>query len=101
MTEIFLKKLAEVFNGNLEIERITRTELAKQKDITNLKSEFTPLAKPFQKVMQSKEAHPICSDILKLPFSWAPPETSSDELYKEHSLFKSHIELLWPDGLVK
>ena len=101
MTEIFLKKLAEVFNGNLEIERITRTELAKQKDITNLKSEFTPLAKPFQKVMQSKEAHPICSDILKLPFSWAPPETSSDELYKEHSLFKSHIELLGPDGLIK
>ena len=65
MTEIFLKKLAGVFNGNLEIERITRTELAKQKDITNLKSEFTPLAKPFQKVMQSKEAHPICSDKLK------------------------------------
>jgi len=101
MFEIFLNQLAEVFNGDLEIEKITRAELARQKDIPNIKGETTPLSKPFQKVMQAKEAHPICSDILKLPFSWAPPDTSSDKLYKEHSLFKSHIELLGPDGLVK
>ena len=41
-----------------------------------------------------------CRLIGELPIHWAPPETSPDPLYKEHSHCKAHVELLGPTGLV-
>ena len=51
--------------------------------------------------MQQYDAHPLCNDILRMPFDWRPPETSKSPLYEKHSVFKSHVELVGPDGLVK
>ena len=45
--------------------------------------------------------HTLCNDIIEMPFDWRPPETSKSLLYAKHSVFKSHIELVGPDGLVK
>ena len=36
-----------------------------------------------------------------MPFDWRSPETSKSPLYAKHSIFKSHVELVGPDGLVK
>ena len=36
-----------------------------------------------------------------MPFDWRPPETANSSLYAKHSTFKSHVELVGPDGLVK
>ena len=62
--------------------------------------EPTILATPFLEVMSRDGAHPVCDLIGELPFCWAPPQTSSDPLYQEHSHFKAHVELLGPTGLV-
>ena len=51
--------------------------------------------------MEQADAHPICALIAQCPFTWAPPQTSSDPLYAKHSWFKAHVELLGPGGLVK
>jgi hypothetical protein len=51
--------------------------------------------------MQQSDAHPLCSDIIEMPFDWCPPETSKSPLYAKHSIFKSHVELVGPVGLVK
>ena len=59
-----------------------------------------PLRAPFLEVMGRDSAHPVCHLIRELPFHWAPPQTSSDPLYQEHSHFKAHVELLGPTGLV-
>ena len=59
-----------------------------------------PLATPFLDVMSRDSAHPLCQMIGELPFFWAPPTTSPDPLYREHSHFKAHVELLGPTGLV-
>ena len=36
-----------------------------------------------------------------MPFDWRPPETSRSPLYVKHSIFKSHVELVGPGGLVE
>ena len=51
--------------------------------------------------MQQSDARPICGDIIEMPFDWRPPETSNSLLYAKHSVFKSHVELVGPNGLVK
>lgn len=51
--------------------------------------------------MQQSYAHPLCGDIIEMPLDWRPPETSKSPLYAKHSIFKSHVELVGPDGLVK
>ncbi len=51
--------------------------------------------------MQQSDAHPLCGDIVEMPLDWRPPETSKSPLYAKHSIFKSHVELVGPDGLVK
>ena len=52
-------------------------------------------------MLQQPDAHPLCGDIIGMPFDWRPPETSNSTLYAKHSIFKSHVELVGPDGLVK
>ena len=60
----------------------------------------TALPAPILEAMNRDSAHPICRLIETLPFRWAPPRTSRDPLYREHSHFKVHVELLGPAGLL-
>ena len=51
--------------------------------------------------MQKSDAYPLCGDISEMPFDWRPPKIFKSPLYAKHSVFKSHIELFGPNGLVK
>ena len=96
----FLLNLADVFDGDIEIEKTARRELS---EVSRAKfgTEQCALPAPIISVMQQSDAHPLCGDIIEMPFDWRPPETSMSPLYTKHSIFKSHVELVGPDGLVK
>ena len=96
----FLLHLADVFDGDIEIEKTARQELRKvsQADFSTKQS---ALPDSIVSVMQQSDAHPLCGDIIEMPFDWRPPETCKNSLYTKHSIFKSHVELVGPDGLVK
>tara|TARA_A100001015_G_scaffold204590_1_gene228724 strand:+ start:360 stop:818 length:459 start_codon:yes stop_codon:yes gene_type:complete len=96
----FLLNLADVFDGDMEIEKTARRELSKTSQ-ANFSTEQCALPAPILSVMQQSDAHPLCSDIIEMPFDWCPPETSKSPLYAKHSIFKSHVELVGPVGLVK
>ena len=96
----FLINLADVFDGDLEIEKTARRELLKV-SLANFSTKPCPLPAQIVSVMRQSDAHPLCDDIIEMPFDWRPPETSKSLLYAKHSVFKSHIELVGPDGLVK
>ena len=96
----FLSKLADVFDGDIEIEKTARRELS-EVSRANFGTEQCALPAPMISVMQQSDAHPLCDDIIEMPFDWRPPETSKSPLYAKHSVFKSHVELVGPDGLVK
>ena len=96
----FLLNLADVFDGDIEIEKTARRELRKVSR-AKFSTKQCPLPAPILSVLQQPDAHPLCSDIIGMPFDWRPPETSNSPLYAKHSIFKSHVELVGPDGLVK
>ena len=96
----FLLNLADVFDGDMEIEKTARRELSKTSQ-ANFSTEQCALPAPILSVMQQSDAHPLCGDIVGMPLDWRPPETSKSPLYAKHSIFKSHVELVGPDGLVK
>jgi hypothetical protein len=96
----FLLNLADVFDGDMEIEKTARRELSKTSQ-ANFSTEQCALPAPILSVMQQSDAHPLCGDIVEMPLDWRPPETSKSPLYAKHSVFKSHVELVGPDGLVK
>ena len=96
----FLLNLADVFDGDMEIEKTARRELRKTSQ-ANFSTEQCALPAPILSVMQQSDAHPLCGDIVEMPLDWRPPETSKSPLYAKHSFFKSHVELVGPDGLVK
>ena len=96
----FLLNLADVFDGDKEIEKTARRELRKTSQ-ANFSTEQCALPAPILSVMQQSDAHPLCGDIVEMPLDWRPPETSKSPLYAKHSIFKSHVELVGPDGLVK
>ena len=96
----FLLNLADVFDGDIEIEMIAKRELRKVSQ-ANFSMNQCDLPAPIISVMQKSDAHPLCSDIIGMPFDWRPPETSKSPLYAKHSVFKSHVELVGPNGLVK
>ena len=96
----FLLNLADVFDGDLEIEKTARRELRIVSQ-ANFSTKQCALPTPIASVMRQSDAHPICDDINEMPFDWRPPETSRSPLYAKHSIFKSHVELVGPDGLVK
>ena len=93
-------ELRDIFDGTTSIERHAQAELQRAKAEAPPKQDAVTLAPPFLEVMAQDAALPICDLIAKLPFQWAPPKTSSDPLYEEHSHFKAHVELLGPTGLV-
>lgn len=96
----FLLNLSDVFDGGIEIEKTARRELRKVSR-ANFSMKQCALPAPILSVMRQPGAHPICNDIIEMPFDWRPPETSNSPLYAKHSVFKSHVELVGPDGLVK
>ena len=96
----FLLNLDDVFDGDMEIEKTARRELRKTSQ-ANFSTEQCALPAPILSVMQQSDAHPLCGDIVEMPLDWRPPETSKSPLYAKHSIFKSHVELVGPDGLVK
>ena len=96
----FLLDLADVFDGAMEIEKTARLELRKVSR-ANFSVRQCALPAPIISVMKQSDAHPLCGDIIRMPFDWRPPETSGSSLYIKHSIFKSHVELVGPDGLVK
>ena len=93
-------KLADVFDGDIEIEKTVRRELTGVSH-AHFSTKQCALPAPIVSVMQQADAHPLCDDIIEMPFDWRPPETSKSPLYANHSVFKSHVELVGPDGLVK
>jgi len=95
------QELADVFSGELAIEKDTRAELLSVDASVNIPSGAAPLPRVCLDVMAQPNAHPICKNIASIPFTWAPPQSSKDPLYAEHSIAKVHVELLGPDGLVK
>ena len=96
----FLVNLADVFDGDIEIEKTARGELRKVSQ-AKFSTKQCPLPAPILSVLKQPDAHPLCGDIIGMPFDWRPPETSNSPLYAKHSIFKSHVELVGPDGLVK
>ena len=96
----FLLNLADVFDGDIEIEKTARRELNKVSPV-NFSAKHCALPAPILSAMLKYDAHPLCNDIIGMPFDWRPPETSKNPLYAKHSVFKSHVELVGPDGLVK
>ncbi len=92
--------LAGVFDGPQAIERVARDALLSSRPPAGLLDTPVDLAQPFLDVMLAPDAHPVCRLIAETPFAWAPPQTSGDARYVEHSLPKVHVELIGPDGLV-
>ena len=99
LTNLF-DALCEILHGKTTIERHAQAELQRATAEALPKQDLVTLAPPFLEVMARDAALPICDLIAKLPFQWAPPKTSSDPLYEEHSHFKANVELLGPAGLV-
>lgn len=93
-------ELAEVFSGVQAIEVQARDALRAAVPDVDPPAGAVPLPGPFLEVMAQADAHPICALIARTPFNWAPPQTSNDPLYTEHSRPKVHVELLGPEGLV-
>ena len=92
--------LCDLLSDDYAIERNARAELRLAKTQFDLPDDPSPLPPPLVEAMTRDDSHPICSLITQMPFHWVPPETSSDPLYKDHSHFKAHVELLGPTGLV-
>ena len=92
--------LFDILSDDQVIERNAKAELRHLKAQNVPLGEPARLKEPFLDVMARNDAHSICSLISELPFHWAPPETSSAPVYKDHSHFKAHVELLGPTGLV-
>ena len=95
------KMLSAIMDDDTEIEVTASKELLLKSNDALATSLENKLSNDFVKVMTHTSANPICAEILRLPFNWMPPETSKSKLYREHSHFKAHVELLGPDGLIK
>ena len=98
--KLFLLNLADAFDGDIESEKSARLEITgvSQAHFNTKKCAFPD---PIVYLMQQSDAHPLRDDIIALPFDWRPPKTSKSPLYAKHSVSKSHVELVGPDGLVK
>lgn len=93
--------VADALDGPLEIEQLGVDELRKTADAAQYDDVVSPLGKQFTKVMTEEGAHPACQLIAKTPLHWAPPQTSNDAKFIEHSFPQVHVELLGPGGLAK
>jgi len=93
--------VAETLDGDLKIEKLGRKLLLEATEtVGSYDGEMSPLPPEILEVMAKGNAHSACKIIAKTPLLWAPPQTSDDSDYIVHSLPKSHVELIGPEGLV-
>ena len=100
LQQLFLA-LADAYGGPLEIEATARQALLAANPGEASAFASIPLPQVFLDTMQAPDAHHVCQMIGETLLPWAPPQTTSDPAYVEHSRPKVHVELLGPDGLVK
>ncbi len=100
LTTLFAE-LADVFDGPESIEAVARQALREADTEWTPPDDAAPLAQPFLDVLAQADAHPVSALIAAMPFVWAPPQTSADPLYVEHSKSKAHVEILGPGGLIR
>jgi len=84
-------QLADALDGAESIEHHARQALQDAAGQAQYSGHSVELAKPFIEAMNDADAHPVCKLIQSLHLPWAPPETSSDKLYIEHSGCKAHV----------
>ena len=94
------RAVAEVFDGPLDIERHARKALLETADRAFYDGPHTPLPDAFLTEMAVENAHPACAEVARARLFWAPPETSQEPAYVEHSRPKVHVELIGPEGIV-
>ena len=94
--------LAATLDGEAEIERVAAKALLDAAPLANeaAPSEWETLPGKIIDVLLRDDALPVCQLIAQSRFPWAPPQTSNDPKYIEHSLPKVHVELLGPEGLI-
>ena len=92
--------LADTFNGPESIERHAARALLDANAANVDLPRARPLPSDVLEALVAPDALPVCAMIQDIPFDWAPPDTSADPLYIQHSQRKVHVELLGPDGLV-
>ena len=93
-------ELVTVFSGERAIEGHVRDALRSAACEVDAPDDAVALPESILGVMAQDGAHPIGDLVARIPFNWAPPQTSDDPLYIKHSISKSHVELLGPNGLV-
>ncbi len=100
-------ELSSLFDGSNTIDAAAQEALLSAdcrnnaQDANSASPDTSLLPEPFLNIMSETNAHPVCATIAQIPFQWAPPQTSGDALYIQHSLAKVHVELLGPGGLVE
>ena len=90
------RAVAGVFDGALEIENHAREALLATAEEAVYDGPHTTLPEAFLTAMAASGAHPACVEVAKARLLWAPPETSDDPDYVEHSRPKVHVELIGP-----
>ena len=68
LEKLFLE-LSQVFNGNSEIEKITSEELLQKAKVALAFTEEKAISEDIANAIRSDDADPICSEILKKPFT--------------------------------
>ena len=99
INELFVE-LAEVLDKTQPIELEARNALIENAYSAKQPEHWTPLPQEIQDVLLADDALPVCRMIADLRLPWAPPQTSDDPRYVEHSKPKVAVELLGPEGLV-
>lgn len=101
--QTLFEELATTLDGPEAIEKTAAKALLDAAPLANgaAPTEWQQLPEPIMDVLLKEDALPVCRLIAESRFPWAPPQTSSDPKYIEHSLPKVHIELLGPEGLIK
>ena len=79
----FLLNLADVFDGDIEIEKTARRELRKISQ-ANFSTKQCALPAPILSVMQQSDAHPLCGDIVEMQIG----DTFLDEAQGSCSVYK-------------
>ncbi|NRB29246.1 MAG: hypothetical protein HRU27_01470 [Rhizobiaceae bacterium] len=100
--QTLFEELAATLDGEAEIERVAAKALLNAAPLANdaAHSKWEPLPDKIIDVLLRDDALPVCQLIAESRFPWAPPQTSDDPKYIEHSLPKVHVELLGPEGLI-
>lgn len=99
---ILYRSLTDVCDPYTAIEAVAIKALNDASaSVDNAVFNATPLQKPFQDILSSEIAHPVCPLISRTGLPWALPETSDDAQYRRDSKKKMIVELIGPNGLMQ